>query len=116
MKDINSVDDDKNAYVPILSPYLSTCVALDLQEKRLLVQHRVYPPDNLSKDTNMTRLSLMLSQAFESVCNAIFNYLDTTREADDEDFSYIIRHYRVTVLRVKLLENRKIYFRGSANI
>ncbi|PEQ47809.1 hypothetical protein CN468_19970 [Bacillus cereus] len=101
---ISSVDDNKNAYVPEVSPYLSTCVALDLQEKRLLVQHRDYPPDNLSKDTNMTRLSLMLNQAFESVCNAIFNYLDTSREADDEDFAHIFRHYRVTMLRVKLFE------------
>ncbi|WP_242491339.1 hypothetical protein [Bacillus cereus] len=101
---ISSVDDAKNAYVPEVSPYLSTCVALDLQEKRLLVQHRDYPPDNLSKDTNMTRLSLMLNQAFEFVCNAIFNYLDTSREADDEDFAHIFRHYRVTMLRVKLFE------------
>ncbi|MFI8709958.1 hypothetical protein ACIGHG_23600 [Bacillus sp. NPDC077411] len=112
---ISSVDDDKNSFIPDVAPYLNTYVSLDLQEKRLLVQHRDYPPNNLSKDQNMVRLSLMLSQAFADVCNATFNYLDTTRLVDDEDFANIFNNYRITMLRVRLFETGR-YISEDAQI
>lgn len=110
---ISSVDDQKNTFVPDVAPYLNTFVALDLQEKRLLVQHRDYPPNNLSKDQNMVRLSLLLSQTFAEVCNATFNYLDTTRLVDDEDFVNIFANYRITMLRVRLFDTGRYITQGT---
>jgi|HigsolmetaAR204D_1030405.scaffolds.fasta_scaffold05226_5 hypothetical protein len=103
--DIVSVDDDRNSYIPDVAPYLNTFFAIDLQEKRMIVQHRDYPPNNLDRQQSMTRLSLLISNAFEPVYRSQFNYVVTYREATDEDFIEIFNDdNRVTLLRVKLFD------------
>ncbi|XOS93830.1 hypothetical protein ACLMAB_10610 [Brevibacillus laterosporus] len=102
--DINSVDDDRNTFVPDVSPYLNTMFAIDLQEKRLIVQHREYPPNNLDKHQSMTRLSLLISSVFDEVYKSTFNHVITHRDVTDDDFIDIFNNNRITLLRVKLFD------------
>lgn len=112
---INSVDDEKNVYVPDVSPYLNTFFALDLQEKRLLVQHRVYPARNLDRHQTLIRLSSVLKGAFETVCRSEFNYVSTNREVTEEEFEQVFYNNRITLMRVKLFPQGRL-LRDSANI
>ncbi|MET1123075.1 hypothetical protein ABWU59_29590 [Priestia megaterium] len=105
--DVNSVDDEKNLFTPDVSPYINTIMALDLQEKRLIVQNRDYPANNLNKHQTMTRMGLMLNNAFENVYNAVFNYIDTDREVLEEEFERAFENYRVSLLWVKVPNNRR---------
>lgn len=102
--DINSVDEDRNTFVPDVAPYLNTLFAIDLQEKRMIVQHRDYPPSNLDRHQSMTRLGLLINSVFEEVYHSQFNYLTTHREVTDEDFLDIFHNNRITLLRVKLFD------------
>ncbi len=102
--DINSVDDDRNTFVPDVAPYLNTMFAIDLQEKRMIVQHRDYPPSNLDRHQSMTRLGLLVNSAFEEVYRSPFNYLVTHRDVTDDDFIEIFNNNRITLLRVKLFD------------
>ncbi|MCU4984479.1 hypothetical protein P4310_30875 [Bacillus thuringiensis] len=96
--DVNSVDDDKNNYNPDVSPYINTIMAIDLQEKRLLVQNRHYPANTLNKDQTMTRIGLMLNEAFDKIYATVFNYLPTDRLIFDDDFTPIFKENRISLL------------------
>ncbi|MEZ2659299.1 hypothetical protein [Aneurinibacillus aneurinilyticus] len=112
---INSVDDDKNLYVPDVAPFLNTFFAIDLQEKRMLIQHRDYPAANLNRDQTLTRLSIILNAAFENIYNSVFNYIRTNREVNDDEFINVFNDHRITLLRVKLFENGRL-LRADAEI
>jgi hypothetical protein len=103
--DISSVDDDKNVFVPDVSPYINTLMAIDLQEKRMIVQNREYPANNLDKHQTMTRVGIMLNEAFEAVYNSVFNYLLTDREVQDEEFERIFNNFRISSLWIQIPNN-----------
>lgn len=111
--DINSVDDDRNTFVPDVAPYLNTLFAIDLQEKRLIVQHRDYPPSNLDRHQSMTRLGLMINAAYEEVYRSQLNYNMTHREVSDDDFLDIFHNNRITLLRVKLFDSGRLLPEGA---
>ncbi|MGX4583384.1 hypothetical protein [Paenibacillus chitinolyticus] len=106
--DINSVDDEKNVYIPDVSPYLNTFFALDLQEKKMLIQHREYPAQNLDRHQTRVRLGSILNAAFNELLHVEYNYLNTNREITDEDFEEVFFENRVTLLRVKLFEDGRL--------
>jgi hypothetical protein len=112
---INSVDEEKNLYVPDVAPYINTFFAIDLQEKRMLIQHREYPAANLNRNQTLTRLSSILNAAFENIYNSVFNYIDTNREVNDDEFIEVFNNHRITLLRVKLFENGRL-LRADAQI
>lgn len=105
---INSVDEDKNVYTPDVAPYMNTFFSIDLQEKRMLVQHRDYPANNLNRTQSMTRLRLLLNAAFQNVYHSEFNAIHTKRNVTDEDFIDAFNNYRVSKLRVKLFEKGRL--------
>ncbi|MFX0572881.1 MULTISPECIES: hypothetical protein [Bacillus] len=110
---VNSVDEDKNSFAPDVAPYLNTFFALDLQEKRMLVQHRNYPPTNLNKDQTMSRVGMILEEAFQNIYGSVYNIQNTQRTVDDEDFVRVFENNRVTLLRVKLFQNGRRIINGT---
>ncbi|KKK10351.1 MULTISPECIES: hypothetical protein [Bacillus] len=98
---INSLDEENNSYAPDVEPCINTIMALDLREKRFLVQNRDYPADNLKKETTMTRIGLILEDAFQEVYNSEFNYLDTDKEIDEGTFKEAFENHRVSHLWVR---------------
>ncbi|MEH6942967.1 hypothetical protein, partial [Bacillus sp. JJ722] len=110
---ITSVDDEKNTFSPEVAPYLNTFYSLDLQEKRMLIHHRNYPPSNLEKQINMVRAGLLLEGAFQEIYNSPFNYINTSREFDDEDFLRVFNNNRITLLRVKLYNTGRRIIDGT---
>ncbi|CAF1772462.1 hypothetical protein NRS6084_03893 [Bacillus subtilis] len=110
---VNSVDDERNSYSPEVAPYLNTFVAIDLQEKRMLVQHRNYPPTNLDKDKTMVRIGMILEEAFQNIYNSVFNYQNTKRTINDEDFLNAFNDNRVTLLRVRLFQTGRRIIDGT---
>lgn len=100
--DVNSVDDDKNNFTPDVSPYINTIMAIDLQEKRFIVQNRDYPANTLNKHQTMTRVGMLLNEGFEQVYNSVFNYLETDRVVFDEDFTPLFEDNRVSLLWVNI--------------
>lgn len=112
---INSVDDDRNVYVPDVSPYLNTFFVIDLSEKRLLVQHREYPAPNLDRHQTLVRLVSILKTGFERIYNAEFDYVDTNRDVTDEEFIDVFYNNRITLMRVKIFPHGRL-LRDSASI
>ncbi|QOQ56877.1 hypothetical protein J6B42_10620 [Bacillus velezensis] len=106
--DVSSVDDEKNIYTPDVAPYINTIMALDLREKRFLVQNRDYPANNLKKDLTMTRIRLMLNEAFENTYNSVFNTLDTDREVNENEFIHLFENNRVSALWVTIPNNYRV--------
>ncbi|WP_049827350.1 hypothetical protein [Paenibacillus maysiensis] len=106
--DINSVDDNKNVFVPDVAPYLNTYFALDLQEQRLLVQHRDYPATNLSRQQAMSRLGTIINGGFQHIYGSEFNYVTTNREISEEEFIEVFHENRITSLRVKILPQGRL--------
>jgi hypothetical protein len=111
--DLNSVDEARNSFSPNIDPFLNTFFSIDLQEKRMLVHHRDYPPNNLDRHQTMTRVSVLLNEAFQEVYNSQFNYLNTNRSVAEEDFLEVFRNNRITMLRVKLFETGRNIRAGS---
>ncbi len=73
-------------------------MAIDFQEKRLLVQNRDYPANTLNKQQTMTRVGLLLNEGFEKIYNSVFNYLDTDKQIFDNDFTPLFENNRVSLL------------------
>ena len=111
--DIDSVDEGKNTFVPDVEPYLKTMFALDLQEKRMIVQHRQYPPTNLDRHQSMVRLSTLINSIWQDVYHVQFNYVITHRDVTDEDFLRIFNNNRVTMMRVRLFETGRYISDGA---
>lgn len=110
---ITSVDDERNSFLPDVSPFMNTYVALDLQEKRMLVQHRDYPANNLDRNQSFIRVTNVLDEAFQEIYNSAFNYLDTNRDVDDDDFLRVFENNRITNLRVKLFDTGRYIINGT---
>lgn len=110
---LTSVDDDKNSYSPDVAPYLNTFYALDLQEKRMLIHHRDYPPANLGRDKNLVKVGLILDAAFQRIYNSPFNYINTAVELNDDDFLNVFNNNRITLLRVKLFNAGRRIVEGT---
>lgn len=113
LPNINSVDEEKVSYVPEVDPYLHTFFAFDLQEKRILLQNRDYPANNLDKHQTRTRLFTTIKQGFEGIYNAEFDYVDTYRETNDEDFIAVFNEYRISFMRVKLFQQGRMLREGA---
>ncbi|SEL81174.1 hypothetical protein [Paenibacillus sp. OK003] len=111
--DINSVDDEKNVYVPDVAPYLNTYFALDLQEQRLLVQHREYPATNLNWEQSMARLAFMIRGGFEQFYGVDFDYVITNRDVSDDEFIDVFNENRITSLRVKIFDQGRMLSRDA---
>jgi len=119
---INSVDEEKNVYVPDISPYLNTYFVIDLQEQRFLVQHREYPANNLNRQQSLIRLSSLIQYGFQQIYNVEFDYVLTNREVTEQDFIDVFNENRITLLRVKVLpqgrllsENTNIFAENNIN-
>ncbi|WHX37430.1 hypothetical protein QNH38_08285 [Paenibacillus polymyxa] len=106
--DINSVDDEKNSYVPDVAPYLNTYFALDLQEQRLLIQHREYPANNLNREQALARLATMINGGFQGIYGSEFDYVITNRDVTEEEFIEVFNQNRITSLRVKLFQQGRL--------
>ena len=111
---INSVDEDKNVYVPDVSPYLNTFFVLDLQEQRMLIQHREYPAPNLDRHQSRVRLATILSSGFDHVYNAQFDYVDTNRDVTDDEFIEVFNQNRITLMRVKMFPQGRLLRENTA--
>ncbi|WP_440960527.1 hypothetical protein ACN6KS_22510 [Paenibacillus nitricinens] len=112
---INSVDDDRNVYVPDVAPYLNTYFAIDLQEQRLLIQHREYPANNLSRQQALVRLATIIKGGFELAYGVEFDYVNTNREVTDDEFLEVFEQNRITLMRVKLYPQGRL-LRDTAEI
>lgn len=110
---VTSVDDEKNSFSPDVSPYLNTFYAIDLQEKRMLVHHRDYPPNNLDRDKNLVRVGIILEQAFQDIYHSAFNYVKTTVDVTDDQFIEVFENNRITLLRVKLFNTGRRIIDGT---
>ncbi|MBM7647861.1 hypothetical protein JOC78_000801 [Bacillus ectoiniformans] len=100
--DTITIDDEKNSFIADVAPFINTMVAIDLQEKRMIVQNRDYPANNLNKHQTMTRMRVMLNEAFENVYNSVFNTLDIEREINDEELEHAFYNNRVSFLRMQI--------------
>lgn len=108
LTNISSNDEDKATFVPEVEPYLNTFFAFDLQEKRIILENRRYPANNLKKDQTRIRLFTIIKDCFEEIYNAEFDYLNTHRNVDDDDFIHIFRTNRVSMLKVRLSTNGRL--------
>ena len=102
-----TIDDEKNSIIADVAPFINTMAAIDLQEKRMIVQNRDYPANNLDKHQTMTRIRIMLNEAFQNVYNSVFNTISIEREMDDEELDEIFRNNRVSMLRVQITRNNR---------
>lgn len=106
--DISSVDDDKNVFVPEVAPFMNTYFAIDLREKRLLIQHREYPANNLNRQQTLVRLATLISDGFQEVYGRQFDYVTTNRDVNDDEFIQVFYNNRITHLRVKILPQGRL--------
>lgn len=104
----SSVDDQNYSYILEEPPYLNTFFAIDLREKRVLIQHREYPVPTLKQKQTFSRLHGLIKTAFEKVYGV--EYLDvlTGRPVSDEEFIEKFRNNRTTLLKVELVPESKI--------
>ncbi|MGG1639845.1 hypothetical protein ACIFQM_00840 [Paenibacillus sp. NRS-1782] len=111
----DSVDEEKAVYAPEDIPSLHTFFAIDLQEKFLLIQYRDYSPKTLDKDVTRNRLSRVLNAAFIEVYHQQINLIPTEKEYDEEELLRLFNEYRVSYLRVRIGEHRRL-LRDEAKI
>lgn len=115
LPNIDSVDEEKNTFTPDVTPSIATLFAIDLKEKRMIVQHREYPANNLNKQQSMTRLNTLINSVFHDLYHTQFDYVDTYRAVTDDDLLVMFRQHRVTLLRVQLLDTGR-YLQDHAEI
>lgn len=104
----DSVDEEKAVYEPEDTPSLHTFFAIDLQEKFLLLQYRDYSPKTLDKDITRNRLARVLNEAFLAVYFQQINLVPTEKEYNEEELLNLFNEYRVSYLRVRIGEHRRL--------
>lgn len=104
----NSVDDQNFSYILEEPPYLSTFFAIDLREKRVLIQHREYPVPTLKQKQTFSRLHNMIKNAFEHIYGIEYLDVPTGRPVSDEEFTEKFKNNRTTLLKVELEPESKI--------